>query len=167
MNNIPLVKLLLELGVNPNAGDGIWSQNSLLAAFSLEGEGRRKMVEALVVGGADLDKVIRVEEPIHRAMAPYRRNIPIVNSSLLNHFLHQGDQDALDILLDYGADPKKAVDGVTPLQVAEVLGNQAFIRRIDALNRRKHALALMGKKTRKQKRRSSRRARKASRRRSI
>jgi ankyrin repeat protein len=165
MNNVPLVKLLLELGANPNSGDGIHHRPPLLAVFDLEkGEDRRIMLRTLVEGGADVDRVIRVEEPTHRAMNPHGRNIPIINSSPLIHFLHLGDKDAIYLLLDYGADPKKAVDGVTPLEVAEILGDKSISGRMAAFNRRKHALAALRKKTRKQKRRSSRRGRKASRR---
>lgn len=166
MNNEPLVKLLLELGVNPNSGDGQYSRPALLAAFDLEGEDRRIMVRTLVAGGADVNQVIRVEEPVHRAMEPHRRDIPIINSSLLIHFLHLGDQDAIYLLMDYGADPKKAVNGVTPLEVAEALGNTSIAGRLAAFNRRKHALAAVGKKTRKQKQRGGRKTRHSRRRRS-
>lgn len=147
MNNIPLVRLLLELGANPNVGGSERSQLPLLAAFGLEGAARRPMVEALIAGGANPNKIIRVEDVLMRAERPHARNIPIVESSLLNHFLHLNDRDAIAILLANGANAALEVGGVMPINLATAYADEEYMRNFPPRNRteravwrRKHAL---------------------------
>jgi len=141
MNNLPLVRLLLELGANPNIGGSERSKLPLLTAFALEGPDRRTMVEVLVAGGADPNKIIRVEDQMARADNPHRRNIPFVNSTLLNYFMHLNDREAISILMTNGANPRIAVDGVTPYNLAVVYEDAEYMRQFaPATARRRHAL---------------------------
>lgn len=141
MNNRPLVQLLLELGANPNSGGAEQSKLPLLAAFALEGPDRRAMVEVLVAGGADPNKIIRVEDQMVRADNPHRRNIPFVNSTLLNYFMHLNDREAISILMMNGANPRIAVDGVTPYNLAVMYEDAEYMRLFaPATERRRHAL---------------------------
>ena len=103
---LPFVRVLLELGADPNYGESAGFP-SLLAALSTNREDRYEIVEILLAFGADIQqRGVNDYTPLHYAAA-------------------QNDVRMAELLLSHGADPlaKTGIDDfTTPQEEAESRG---------------------------------------------
>ena len=102
---LPFVRLLLELGAEPNYPDHAGFP-SLIATLTTDRADRYELIELLLSFGADIQqRGINGYTPLHYAVTA-------------------NDPKAMELLLSHGADPDartKIDDDATPLEEAEVL----------------------------------------------
>ncbi len=136
--NVDSVKLLLKQGANPNYED-IYGITPLL--FAVE-RGDTVLIKLLLDKGADIDivppydppavsfAVITFKDTVLRYLLRQGANPNIVDQAgrtPLYYAIRNGNYQAADMLLLYGADPDTLIEGWTPLQLASYYNDTLLI----------------------------------------
>ena len=110
--NPDVVHILIERGANPNAAERTYGQTPLMfAAASNEAD----VIPVLVEKGADVATATKVRTS--------STTEPMGGLTALHYAVRQGNVEAVDALLDRGADINQvSADGTTPLMLATING---------------------------------------------